>query len=251
MSLSLALDELASRADALLLQPANMAAARELVEMELAEYCSVEALKKPFKYFPYPEDPNDPWSGLGEDDELVLTRGQTILSVAALHDALCPGVEKIVMILPHLTGLNRDETIRACAWWAMLGSVRKLGDHACQWYTLLFRRFERILNERVLLSTSQPEATGRHAEGQNQQPEMDQECQALVLLFKHPDWTVTEIADHMGISRQTPYKWDKFREAATLSGRLKPRGPKEGQPPEGHKTSDGRVEAYQDENQDA
>jgi hypothetical protein len=91
---------------------------------------------------------------------------------------------------------------------------------------------------------------GPGGQGQRPQPEIDQESQAIALLFQYQDWSVARIADYLGVSRQTLYKWDKFREAAELSGRLKPRGPKVGKPRRGHKTRDGRVEAYQDDGED-
>jgi hypothetical protein len=73
---------------------------------------------------------------------------------------------------------------------------------------------------------------------------------ALSLLFKHPDWTVAQIADRLKVDRKTPYKWEKFRKAAELQGKLKPRGQKERTLRRGHKTRDGQVEAYQDEDSD-
>jgi hypothetical protein len=81
-------------------------------------------------------------------------------------------------------------------------------------------------------------------------PEIDQEAQAIALLFKHKDWSVARIADYLKVGRQTPYKWKKFREAAELAGRLRPRGAKDRNPRRGHKTSDGQVEAYADEDED-
>lgn len=81
-------------------------------------------------------------------------------------------------------------------------------------------------------------------------PEIDQEAQALALLFQHRDWSVADIAAHMGVSRQTRYRWTRFRDAAERSGRLRPRGPKDGTIRRGHKTSDGRVEAYADDEEE-
>jgi len=78
-------------------------------------------------------------------------------------------------------------------------------------------------------------------------PEIDLEAQALALLFQHPEWSVAEIADNLKVNPKTPYKWERFRKAAERDGRLKPRGPKSGSPHRGHKTSDGQIEAYTDE----
>jgi hypothetical protein len=79
---------------------------------------------------------------------------------------------------------------------------------------------------------------------------IDLEAQALALLFQHPDWSVSQIADHLHVDRKTPYKWKKFRMAAEKQGKLKPRGPKDRTPRSGHKTRDGQVEAYADEGDD-
>jgi hypothetical protein len=76
---------------------------------------------------------------------------------------------------------------------------------------------------------------------------IDRESQALALLFKEPDLSVADIADRLGVRRRTPYKWEKFRKAAELQGKLKPRGSRGQPPPSGHKSKDGQIEAYQDD----
>jgi hypothetical protein len=78
---------------------------------------------------------------------------------------------------------------------------------------------------------------------------IDLEAQGLALLFQHPDWSVPQIADHLKVNRKTPYKWKKFRNAAESQGKLKPRGPKDRKLRRGHKTRDGQVEAYADEDE--
>jgi hypothetical protein len=84
----------------------------------------------------------------------------------------------------------------------------------------------------------------------NSARKIDLEAQALALLFQQPEWSVAQIADNVSVSRTTPYKWEKFRQAAELKGLLKPRGPKAGPPRRGHKTRDGQVEAYDQEDSD-
>jgi hypothetical protein len=78
-------------------------------------------------------------------------------------------------------------------------------------------------------------------------PEVDQESLAIALLFKNATWSIAMIADSLHVDRKTLYKWPKFRQAAELQGRLRPRGPKAAPPRRGHKTTDGRIEAYADE----
>jgi hypothetical protein len=88
------------------------------------------------------------------------------------------------------------------------------------------------------------------APGADQVLEIDLEAQALALLFQQPSWSVAEIADHLKVDRKTPYKWPNFRKAAEMDGRLKPRGARGRTPRRGHKTRDGQVEAYADEDED-
>jgi hypothetical protein len=78
-------------------------------------------------------------------------------------------------------------------------------------------------------------------------PKIDLEAQAIALLFKHPELSVAEIADKLGVDRKTLYKKKKFRQAAELKGVLNARGPKTGSPRRGFKTSDRRIEAYANE----
>jgi hypothetical protein len=84
-------------------------------------------------------------------------------------------------------------------------------------------------------------------ESQFPAPKIDLEAQALALLFQQRNWSLAQIADHLGVNRKTLYKWPKFREAAELRGLLKPRGSKAGSPPRGHKTRERMIEAYAEE----
>jgi hypothetical protein len=107
---------------------------------------------------------------------------------------------------------------------------------------------------RKLLATvsEQPEdeaPAGRQA-GASDGPAIDKESEALGYLFKHPEWSIAQIAKQVGVGRQALYGWPKFRQAAELTGKLKPRAPKDGAVPRGHKTSDGRIEAYADPAED-
>ena len=94
---------------------------------------------------------------------------------------------------------------------------------------------------------SQPESATAATPAETQ---IDQEAQAIALLFQHTNWGIAEIAKCLKVNRKTLYKWPNFRKAAELSGRLKPRGPKAGKPRRGHKTPGENVEAYQEEGED-
>jgi hypothetical protein len=78
---------------------------------------------------------------------------------------------------------------------------------------------------------------------------IDQESLAIALLFQQPDWSIADIARQLAVDRKTLYKWPSFRHAAELKGLLKPRRPQAAAMPRGHKTCDGRVEAYADEDE--
>jgi hypothetical protein len=96
---------------------------------------------------------------------------------------------------------------------------------------------------------------GRPAEAErterDEQPSMprtdDREAAAIALLFMNPHMRLAEIAEKVGVSRQTLYRWQKFREAAIKADKLKPRDRKAGNIPRGYKTKDGQMEAYDDQ----
>ena len=69
---------------------------------------------------------------------------------------------------------------------------------------------------------------------------MCKESQAIALLKDHPDWTVTKIAETIGVSRTTPYSWEDFKKAkeAMEQGRC--------DIPRGSKDKDGNMEAWDD-----
>src|SRR5262245_33198196 len=67
---------------------------------------------------------------------------------------------------------------------------------------------------------------------------LTKEEQALGLLIAHPEWTNTQLAKALCISRTTLYGWTKFQLARAWLKGLKERLPR------GSKTNDGRLEAY-------
>jgi hypothetical protein len=79
-----------------------------------------------------------------------------------------------------------------------------------------------------------------------QPPEHSIEDLAIALLFKHR-WGFRNIAEALRVNVKSLYKLKKLREAAIKLGVLKPRGPRSGKTRRGHKTSEGRVEAYDDQ----
>jgi hypothetical protein len=71
-------------------------------------------------------------------------------------------------------------------------------------------------------------------------PKVNKQSLATALLFEHPDWSITKIAEGAGVSRTTPYEWEKFMKAheAIKQGRQ--------DMPHGHKYK-GVIEEYDDE----
>jgi hypothetical protein len=208
-----------------------------------------------------------------EPGEAALWPEQTAAVLAALHDARCPGVEKVVALDGEAPAFD-DQCkaipgyLRYVRWRAIRDRVAALGDFALHWLTLQYRRFEQVVREQVPSPTGQPESAATPPPGQcltpgqtgdglplplstnespRQQPEIDQESLAIALLVQHADWSIKQIANHLGVNRATLYKWNKFRVAAERSERLKSRGPRAGRPRRGHKSPDGMIEAYQDD----
>jgi hypothetical protein len=97
-------------------------------------------------------------------------------------------------------------------------------------------------------STAKPEPMERETKEHEGQVTLDPESHAIALLFRESNLSLPQIANRVGVSRQTLYDWPKFREAAERAGKLKPRGPKSPGPRRGHKSADGRIEAYDDGN---
>ena len=72
------------------------------------------------------------------------------------------------------------------------------------------------------------------------------EKRAIGALVMHSDWSIEQIADDLGVHRSTLYRLKQFRATAEQVGKLKPRGAKDHSVRRGHKTQDGRIEAYAD-----
>jgi hypothetical protein len=144
-----ALVNLALRVDALLLPPANLAAARQGVESYLDGRAqgAVEAI-------PFPTSPDEP--DYDVDEEVVPARPQQAAALVALREAFVPGVEKIVPSpaeLPTLGGAlpaegagPRTTGQRELSWRATLTRVRGLGDYAAPWFAAQLQRFEEFLS---------------------------------------------------------------------------------------------------------
>jgi hypothetical protein len=120
---------IARRVDQLLLDPANMAAARALVDayLEGRRQGTVEAI-------PFPLPPDEP-----DVARLAaaLTPEQRAGALAALHEALCDGVEKV---------MRGGDLLAVLSWEAVLSQVRRLGDWAAHWFALQLQYFERSLH---------------------------------------------------------------------------------------------------------
>src|SRR5205823_5657946 len=110
------LSTIALRVDELLLEPANMAAARAWVECYLAG--RVQGTIDPIRF---PIDPQDEYD-VPDESRDALTPEQVAAALVALHDVLCDGVDKVISIpselppidptAPNAEMLNRNQ-IRA------------------------------------------------------------------------------------------------------------------------------------------
>jgi hypothetical protein len=79
-----------------------------------------------------------------------------------------------------------------------------------------------------------------------QQQLIDREILAIALLWKNPELSLGEIAERVGVKRQTIYKWPKFLEAAGSLNKYTPakRAKKGARDVRGSKSKDGAVDAW-------
>jgi hypothetical protein len=163
MSPSPDLAALALDVDLLLMRPANLATFRYLVEAywDGCEQGTVEPI--PFLV-----------------DDVVPTPAQRAVALAALRDAYCPGVEKIIPRAAELPTLGEATSAelpallrawkRAANWEAILDRVQNLGDYAVPWFTLQLRLLEKDLqtqsNDRQQERTEQSDEDAGSGKGQ-------------------------------------------------------------------------------------
>jgi hypothetical protein len=148
MSPSPVLAALASHIDEFFHTAANLVRAREL-----AEACLVDREQSHIRF---PELPDEPFP----DDDIPLMPGQRVLAMAALHDLVCTGVEKVIPIDPNLPlfdsdGSERSDSRRDLRWVIILDLLNRRLEVAQQvpgfqatlehWFTLQFRHLERDL----------------------------------------------------------------------------------------------------------
>ena len=105
--------------------------------------------------------------------------------------------------------------------WSRLGG----GELVCVLYKRNNLAESKLYRSRIQVSPELAEALGKQE-------------RALVLLLKHPEWSVAKIAKTIGCDRKTPYKWEKFRQAFKVS--------KSGRDalPRGEKSKGGDLEAW-------
>jgi hypothetical protein len=77
-----------------------------------------------------------------------------------------------------------------------------------------------------------------------QATELDRECAAIAIMFKYPDYGLSQIADKVGVGTKALYKMERFRKAAVMVGKIKPRDGPEGRVRRGFRDREGRIEAF-------
>jgi hypothetical protein len=122
-------------------------AAREIAEAYLAG--RADGTIEPFEVPVDPAEPADEWA---DYDLPIATAVQGTAALAALHDLLCPGVEKVITVPAELPPMEevmpaglRREWQRALSWRATLVRVRGLREFALPWFVLQIHRLERNL----------------------------------------------------------------------------------------------------------
>src|SRR5262249_38293107 len=144
----------------LLMRPGYMAAARQLAEscLDDEEQGHVDSLQ-------LGDDPDNDYDWTpesiqrenGYEDTPVLTPGQIVLCLAALHSIYCPGFETVITAptngsLFDEEGKATTNYRRGVRWAAIQNGVRNLEDYAERWFTLKLRRFEQILSSAAATS---------------------------------------------------------------------------------------------------
>ncbi len=140
--------ELALCIDELLQTPNGMALTGEMVfrYLDLPEWQPHEIVANRI-----PEDPSNPsdFSDELHADYPPLTIQQIAAIMAALRDALIPGIEPVVPSAWTAEGLRDDvgpvDVRRSFGWFTVMDRVGAVGDYALPWLKALFRRFERFL----------------------------------------------------------------------------------------------------------
>jgi len=151
-----------------------MAAARQL-----AKACLADPVEGQVDALLFPENPADPYDWTeesihrerGTQETPILTPGQTVLALAALHAVYCPGCEPVLSIpvdvqVDGAEGRLIDEYRQGVRWLAIRDRVRKLGDYAAHWFRLRLPRFEQALP--TVKAKHTPPAASKDAETREQ-----------------------------------------------------------------------------------
>jgi len=190
------------------LRPGNMTAVKML-----AEACIADPAQAHIDAFEFPIDPDNPCDFTtpenldrqkGFAEYPVLTPGQTALAMAALHEAHCQGVERVISISTDVRLADDFQTTGHLEvadnyhgfvrWKAIRDHVKMLGEYSLFWFKLQLRRFELIFAE---FPVTEPQATpAPKPGGKRGHPAMVDA--AIGVLRKHPEWTDTRIAEAVG-----------------------------------------------------
>jgi hypothetical protein len=201
----------------------------------------------------------------------VLTLGQMALVLAAFHSNYvsvhCPGMEKIFVVPPTdwaPSGPERAAYGKYVRWTELKSRVRKLGDWAEPWLSVLWANLSRSLHQQIPAEPAtakldpvdaQPESAPSESEisapqlsqgpGPLSEALADPETQAIAVMIKNPGFSIQRIAEIVGVDRKTLYKWPRFLDSAQKAGVYSPKVRGAGYHTKGSK-SQGIVEAQKD-----
>jgi hypothetical protein len=111
----------------------------------------------------------------------------------------------------------------------------QLIEQGARWHELVNFDWHTALEE--LRRIEAAAATGQTTGGA-ENPPVSKESLALATLAEHPDWSDAKIAQEIGCSRTTLYRWPRFRKARAILREGKRRLPS------GTKDKDGNMEAW-------
>lgn len=134
------LQAIALHVDDLLMRPGQMATVRHLVENYLDGRAQNAA-----EAIPFPADP-DELDHEGTDGDAIPTPAQRAAALAALRDAYCPGVEKVVSVPSELPEDAAPAELKRADLAGDLGPRARPGGHAGPWFALQLRRLEQALS---------------------------------------------------------------------------------------------------------
>jgi hypothetical protein len=214
-----------------------------------------QGLMEPIRCWQLPEDIADTAPGLVLARELVCLGGDRNVPESVIAERICSILNQPVDLLREMQNLF-FEAVRRQELPPFLGTQKTKDQEAST----------AIATQTNVVSTpqpveEQPSATACENAAQVKRddekepspadaataPAIDRESLAIAVLYKQPTLSLPQIAEKVGVSRQTLYKWPKFLQAAEAVGKYSQKKPcNRGRLPHGSRSADGSIEAWRE-----